>query len=116
VKAKLGRKNVRAWKWMPFTNPARTDGAVFYHWRRSAEEGKEYPFAKFNKVCTSHYIVMIVQNYWNHCVLLNAHCYYLKNSYHLKNSYQSLDFLKYSYSFCQAYACTALNFSLFDNC
>ena len=50
VKAKLGRKNVRAWKWMPFTNPARSDGAVFYHWRRSTEEGKDYPFSKFNKV------------------------------------------------------------------
>lgn len=35
---------------MPFTNPARTDGAVFHHWRRVADEGKEYPFAKFNKV------------------------------------------------------------------
>ena len=35
---------------MPFNNPARTDGAVFYHWRRLADEGKEYPFAKFNKV------------------------------------------------------------------
>lgn len=49
VKAKLGRKNARAWKWTPFTNPARTDGAVFCHWRRSADEGKDYPFAKFNK-------------------------------------------------------------------
>jgi DNA methyltransferase 1-associated protein 1 len=23
---------------------------VFHHWRRAADEGKEYPFAKFNKV------------------------------------------------------------------
>ena len=37
---------------MPFTNPARTDEAVFYHWRRLADEGKDYPFAKFNKVGT----------------------------------------------------------------
>ncbi|GLH00476.1 hypothetical protein R5R35_006596 [Gryllus longicercus] len=49
MKAKLGMRKVRPWKWMPFTNPARTDGAVFYHWRRVADEGKEYPFAKFNK-------------------------------------------------------------------
>ncbi|KAL1128959.1 hypothetical protein AAG570_013493 [Ranatra chinensis] len=49
LKAKLGMKSVRPWKWMPFTNPARKDGAVFHHWRRIADEGKEYPFAKFNK-------------------------------------------------------------------
>uniref|UniRef100_A0A3P9A643 DNA methyltransferase 1-associated protein 1 n=2 Tax=Esox lucius TaxID=8010 RepID=A0A3P9A643_ESOLU len=50
VKAKLGCKRVRPWKWMPFTNPARRDGTVFHHWRRLAEEGKDYPFARFNKV------------------------------------------------------------------
>lgn len=50
VKAKLGCKKVRPWKWMPFTNPARRDGAIFHHWRRVAEEGKDYPFARFNKV------------------------------------------------------------------
>uniref|UniRef100_A0AAQ6A589 DNA methyltransferase 1-associated protein 1 n=1 Tax=Amphiprion ocellaris TaxID=80972 RepID=A0AAQ6A589_AMPOC len=49
VKAKLGCKKVRPWKWMPFTNPARRDGAIFHHWRRVAEEGKDYPFARFNK-------------------------------------------------------------------
>ncbi|XP_059471117.1 DNA methyltransferase 1-associated protein 1 [Neocloeon triangulifer] len=49
LKAKLGMRRVRPWKWMPFTNPARTDGAVFHHWRRAADEGKEYPFAQFNK-------------------------------------------------------------------
>lgn len=49
VKAKLGCKKVRPWKWMPFTNPARKDGAIFHHWRRTAEEGKDYPFARFNK-------------------------------------------------------------------
>lgn len=38
---------------MPFTNPARKDGAMFYHWRRAAEEGKDYPFARFNKVSGS---------------------------------------------------------------
>ncbi|CAG2058937.1 unnamed protein product [Timema podura] len=50
MKAKLGMRNVRPWKWMPFTNPARTDGAIFHHWRRTTDEGTEYPFAKFNKV------------------------------------------------------------------
>lgn len=48
-KAKLGMKKVRAWEWIPFNNPARTDGATFYHWRRKADAGKEYPFARFNK-------------------------------------------------------------------
>ncbi|XP_033821727.1 DNA methyltransferase 1-associated protein 1 isoform X1 [Periophthalmus magnuspinnatus] len=49
VKAKLGCKKVRPWKWMSFSNPARRDGAIFHHWRRVAEEGKDYPFARFNK-------------------------------------------------------------------
>lgn len=49
VKARLGMKNVRKWEWTPFENPARTDGAVFHHWRRVADDKKEYPFAKFNK-------------------------------------------------------------------
>lgn len=49
VKARLGMKKVRKWEWAPFTNLARTDGAVFHHWRRLSDEPKEYPFAKFNK-------------------------------------------------------------------
>ncbi|XP_042894974.1 DNA methyltransferase 1-associated protein 1 [Parasteatoda tepidariorum] len=49
TKAKLGLKRVRPWKWMPFTNPARKDGAVFYHWRRIEDQNEEYAFAKFNK-------------------------------------------------------------------
>jgi len=48
-KAKIGQSKVRPWKWTPFTNPARKDGAVFHHWRRVADEGLEYPFARFNK-------------------------------------------------------------------
>ncbi|RZC38168.1 DNA methyltransferase 1-associated protein 1 [Asbolus verrucosus] len=55
TKIKLGMRKPRKWKWMPFTNPARSDGATFYHWRRPSDEPKEYPFAKFNKkveVCT----------------------------------------------------------------
>ena len=53
AKAQLGVRKVRPWKWMPFSNPARKDAAVFNHWRRTADEGKEYPFAKFNKVIYS---------------------------------------------------------------
>ncbi len=49
VRAKLGMRRVRPWKWMPFTNPARRDGLVLYHWRRAADEGREYPFAKYNR-------------------------------------------------------------------
>ncbi|KAK9727926.1 DNA methyltransferase 1-associated protein 1 (DMAP1) [Popillia japonica] len=49
TKIKLGMRRPRKWEWMPFTNPARTDAAVFYHWRRPSDEPKEYPFAKFNK-------------------------------------------------------------------
>uniref|UniRef100_A0A6P8HMQ4 DNA methyltransferase 1-associated protein 1 n=1 Tax=Actinia tenebrosa TaxID=6105 RepID=A0A6P8HMQ4_ACTTE len=49
LKAKLGRKHVRTWRWVPFTNPARTDGAMLRHWRRTTDEAKEYPFARFNK-------------------------------------------------------------------
>ena len=49
MKAKLGMRKVRPWKWMPFTNPARRDGLVLYHWRRAAEKGQDYAFAKFNK-------------------------------------------------------------------
>jgi len=51
MRAKLGMRRVRPWKWMPFTNMARKDGLVLHHWRRSTEEGKEYPFARFNKIC-----------------------------------------------------------------
>ncbi len=40
---------MRPWKWMPFQNPARRDGLTLHHWRRAADEGREYPFAKFNK-------------------------------------------------------------------
>merc|ERR1719411_42832 len=51
MRAKLGMRKVRPWKWMAFTNPARKDGLVLNHWRRVTEEGKDYPFARFNKVC-----------------------------------------------------------------
>lgn len=49
MRAKLGMKKVRPWKWMPFTNPARKDNLVLHHWRRQVDEGKDYPFARFNK-------------------------------------------------------------------
>lgn len=49
MRAKLGMKKVRPWKWMPFSNPARKDNLILHHWRRQADEGKDYPFARFNK-------------------------------------------------------------------
>lgn len=49
TKAKLGMRRVRPWKWTPFVNPARSDSTVLHHWRRVADEDKEYAFAKFNK-------------------------------------------------------------------
>ncbi|XP_045483380.1 DNA methyltransferase 1-associated protein 1 isoform X3 [Harmonia axyridis] len=48
-KIDLTMRKPRKWAWMEFKNPARTDGATFYHWRRPSDEPKEYPFAKFNK-------------------------------------------------------------------
>ena len=47
---------------MPFINPARTDGAKLYHWRRAADEAKEYPFARFNKVHDSIFCTFLVQS------------------------------------------------------
>ena len=49
MKARLGMRKVRPWKWMPFKNSARKDSLVLHHWRRATDEGKDYPFAKFNK-------------------------------------------------------------------
>ena len=66
MKAKLGMRKVRPWKWMPFTNPARRDGLVLYHWRRAAEKGQDYAFAKFNKRLE---------------VFTAEFCYNLENSY-----------------------------------
>ncbi|XP_029156449.1 DNA methyltransferase 1-associated protein 1 [Nylanderia fulva] len=71
VRAKLGMKKVRPWRWTPFTNPARTDNATFYHWRRVADAGKEYPFAKFNKKApvptytSGEYVQHLVTNGWS---------------------------------------------------
>ena len=70
ARAKLGMRKVRPWKWTPFTNPARTDGAVFHHWRRVADGNKEYPFARFNKVIpipsytNAEYVQHLVNNNW----------------------------------------------------
>jgi DNA methyltransferase 1-associated protein 1 len=48
----FGQRKVRSWKWMQF-NPGRKDSNFsLYHWRRSADEGKEYPFASFAKTLT----------------------------------------------------------------
>ncbi|KAF7993525.1 hypothetical protein HCN44_010120 [Aphidius gifuensis] len=70
TKAKLGMRKVRSWKWTPFTNPARSDGAVFHHWRRPTDDGNEYPFAKFNKsvpvpvYTNAEYNENLVNNSW----------------------------------------------------
>lgn len=75
MKAKLGMKKVRPWKWMPFTNPARKDGAVFHHWRRVADEGREYPFAKFNKV---NHVYLFHRMYCSLCTNYFLSTYILK--------------------------------------
>ena len=49
AKIKLGVQRVRPWRWTPFANPARKDALLLNHWRRVADEGKDYPFARFNK-------------------------------------------------------------------
>eukprot|EP00088_Acartia_fossae_P039544 TRINITY_DN4116_c0_g1_i5.p1 TRINITY_DN4116_c0_g1~~TRINITY_DN4116_c0_g1_i5.p1 ORF type:complete len:504 (-),score=121.45 TRINITY_DN4116_c0_g1_i5:512-2023(-) len=49
MRAKLGMRRVRPWRWLPFTNPARKDNLVLHHWRRVMDGGKDYPFARFNK-------------------------------------------------------------------
>jgi DNA methyltransferase 1-associated protein 1 len=52
-KARL-RHGVRRWHWVAFKNPARTDDALFSHWRCvNDDQNKEYPFAKYNKVYTT---------------------------------------------------------------
>ena len=48
-KAKIGRSRVRPWALLGFTNPSRSDNLKLFHWRRQADEGKEYPFAQFGK-------------------------------------------------------------------
>ena len=50
---------MRPWKWMAFTNPARKDGLVLHHWRRSQDEGKDYPFARWH---TNHQLKSRLQD------------------------------------------------------
>ncbi|XP_004872939.1 DNA methyltransferase 1-associated protein 1 isoform X2 [Heterocephalus glaber] len=84
VKAKLGSKKVRPWKWMPFTNPARKDGAMFFHWRRAAEEGKDYPFARFNKVAhTGNWGIILDSAFSLRCQQQDK-----DKGRHIKNEYQ----------------------------
>lgn len=49
TKARLGMRRVRPWALLGFCNPARKDGAMLFHWRRVADQNKEYPFAQFDK-------------------------------------------------------------------
>uniref|UniRef100_A0A915HZ93 DNA methyltransferase 1-associated protein 1 n=1 Tax=Romanomermis culicivorax TaxID=13658 RepID=A0A915HZ93_ROMCU len=57
VKARLGMRKVRPWRWTKFANPARKDNLQLSHWHRveEEEEDKPYPFAKFNKVLEIKY-------------------------------------------------------------
>lgn len=70
VKLKMGMKRPRPWKWTPFTNPARSDQAVFHHWRRVAEASNEYIFAQFNKkvqvptYTDSEYVQHLITSGW----------------------------------------------------
>ncbi len=85
------RYGVRKWKWIPFKNPARTDDAVFHHWRLANDESTEYPFAKFNKV--NYFCPLGLKtcyrgpNFYNHKFLSVSSCvvkililFYLENS------------------------------------
>ena len=38
------------WTWKSFTNSARTDNQVFYHWVKADMQYNDYPYAKFNVV------------------------------------------------------------------
>ena len=40
---------VDKWIYNPFTNPARGDDAVLYHWTKEKEKHDVYPFSRFNK-------------------------------------------------------------------
>ncbi|CAH8600361.1 unnamed protein product [Schistosoma guineensis] len=54
-KAVIGVGRVRSWQWTPFTNSARQDNLVLYHWRRESadpEANKDYYFARYNKHVT----------------------------------------------------------------
>ena len=61
TKARLGMRRVRPWVWVQFCNPARKDGALLWHWRRQADQGKDYPFAQFDKVN----MIIAPNNCWN---------------------------------------------------
>ncbi|CAH8620758.1 unnamed protein product [Heterobilharzia americana] len=54
-KAVIGVGRVRPWQWIPFTNSARQDNLVLYHWRRESSDpdaNKDYYFARYNKHVT----------------------------------------------------------------
>lgn len=40
---------VDKWTWHQFQNPARSDNAVFCHWRKKKETNDVYAFARFNR-------------------------------------------------------------------
>ncbi|GMT29331.1 hypothetical protein PFISCL1PPCAC_20628, partial [Pristionchus fissidentatus] len=50
-KANMGKRHVRKYHWVPFTNEARSDGMQLHHWERMDKNKEEqYCFAKWNKV------------------------------------------------------------------
>ncbi|GMT02484.1 hypothetical protein PENTCL1PPCAC_24658, partial [Pristionchus entomophagus] len=50
-KANMGKRRVRKYQWVPFTNQARSDGLQLHHWERADKNQEEaYCFAKWNKV------------------------------------------------------------------
>nr|CAH8863330.1 unnamed protein product [Trichobilharzia regenti] len=54
-KAVIGVGKVGPWHWTPFTNSARQDNLVLYHWRRGGSESEsnnDYYFARYNKHVT----------------------------------------------------------------
>ncbi|CAL8096927.1 unnamed protein product [Calicophoron daubneyi] len=51
-KAVIGVGRVRKWLWTGFTNSARKDGLILYHWRREkpdSDSDEDYYFARYNK-------------------------------------------------------------------
>ena len=49
MRMKAGLAKVTPWLWAAFSNTARKDGALFYHWVKSTDKEAEYPFAKLNR-------------------------------------------------------------------
>ncbi|CAH8863485.1 unnamed protein product [Trichobilharzia szidati] len=73
-KAVIGVGKVGPWHWTPFTNSARQDNLVLYHWRRGGSESEsnsDYYFARYNKHVTvpeytpEEYETMLKDSKWS---------------------------------------------------